>query len=66
MLQALVLPNMLMAGDACVMIKGNYPVLLNDDKDFANKNHIFNNVVCSGAHYDDVEEDQFYDEDTCQ
>ena len=51
-------------GRRCLRYDQGYPSLLNNDPDFANKDHVFNNVVCSGAHYNDVENYQFYDEDT--
>ena len=50
-------------GRRCLRYDEAWPVLLNQDKDLAAGDHIFNNVVCSGAHYSDVEAYQFYDED---
>ncbi|KAI9794422.1 MAG: hypothetical protein M1816_005492 [Peltula sp. TS41687] len=50
-------------GRRCLRYDQAYPVLLNEDKELADGEHIFNNVVCSGAHYNDVEDYQFYDED---
>lgn len=38
-------------------------MLLNGDGKLRTGDYIFNNVVCSGSHYSDVEEYQFYDED---
>lgn len=51
-------------GRRCLRYDQAYPVLLNGEPDLADGHYIFNNVVCSGAHYDDVEKYQFYDEDT--
>lgn len=51
-------------GRRCLRYDQAYPVLLNGDPDLADGDCIFNNVVCSGAHYNDVEKFQFYDEDT--
>ena len=54
---------MLTAGDA-MRYDQAYPVLLNGDPDLADGDYIFNNVFCSGVHYNDVKKYQFYDEDT--
>ena len=51
-------------GRRCLRYDEAWPRLLNNDNDLAEGDYIFNNVVCSGAHYDDVEKYQFYDEDT--
>ena len=51
-------------GRRCLRYDQAYPVLLNGDAGLAEGEHIFNNVVCSGAHSEDVELYQFYDEDT--
>jgi hypothetical protein len=51
-------------GRRCLRYDQAYPVQLSGDPDLAEGDYIFNNVVCSGAHYDDVENYQFYDEDT--
>ncbi|KAI9674953.1 MAG: hypothetical protein M1817_001359 [Caeruleum heppii] len=51
-------------GRRCLRYDQAYPVLLNGDSNLASDDYIFNNVVCSGAHYSDVEQYQFYDEDT--
>lgn len=48
----------------CLRYNQAWPVLLNGDSNLAGKDYIFNNVVCSGSHYSDVEKYQFYDEDT--
>lgn len=51
-------------GQRCLRYDQAWPVLLNGDSNLASTDYVFNNVVCSGAHYDDVEKYQFYDEDT--
>lgn len=51
-------------GKRCLRYNQAYPVLLNGEPDLARGDYIFNNVVCSGAHFDDIEKYQFYDEDT--
>ena len=50
-------------GRRCLRYDQAWPVLLNGDKKLAEGDHIFNNVVCSGSHYSDVEAYQLYDED---
>ena len=50
-------------GRRCLRYDQAWPVLLNGDKTLAEGNHIFNNVVCSGSHYSDVEAYQLYDDD---
>ena len=51
-------------GRRCLRYDQAWPVLLNNEPGLSSTNYIFNNVVCSGAHYDDVEKYQFYDEPT--
>ena len=51
-------------GGRCLRYDQAWPVLLNGDSNLATTDYIFNNAVCSGAHFDDVEKYQFYDEDT--
>lgn len=48
----------------CLRYKQAYPVLINGDSRLPNGNHQFNNVVCSGSSTADVNDYQFYDEDT--
>lgn len=50
-------------GRRCLRYDQAWPVLLNGDKNLETGDYIFNNVVCSGSHYNDVEDYQFYDED---
>ena len=51
-------------GRRCLRYDQAYPVQMNDDKRLGNnKDHIFNNVVCSGSHSSEIEKYQFYDED---
>ena len=50
-------------GRRCLRYDQAWPVLLNGDEKLAAGDHIFNNVVCSGSHYSDVEAYQLYDED---
>lgn len=50
-------------GRRCLRYDQAWPVLLNGDDQLGTGDYIFNNVVCSGSHYDDVEQYQFYDED---
>lgn len=52
-----------LGGRRCLRYDQAYPVLLNDEHGLADGKHTFNNVACSGAHYDDVEKYQV-DEDT--
>lgn len=52
------------SGRRCLRYDQAWPVLLNGDSKLAGTDYIFNNVVCSGSHYDDVEKYQFYDDDT--
>ena len=51
-------------GRRCLRYDQAWPVLLNGDSNLATKGYIFNNVVCSGSHCEDVEKYQFYDDDT--
>ena len=51
-------------GQGCLRYDHAYPVQLDSDPNFSPGDHIFNNVVCSGAHSKDVELYQFYDKDT--
>lgn len=53
----------LVDGRRCLRYNQAYPVLLNRDSSLAKEDHIFNNAACSGAHYDDIENYQFYDTD---
>lgn len=50
-------------GRRCLRYDQAWPVLLNADDQLNTGDYIFNNVVCSGSHYDDVENYQMYDED---
>ena len=50
-------------GRRCLRYDQAWPVLLNGDAQLAEGDHIFNNVVCSGSHYSDVELYQLYDDD---
>lgn len=50
-------------GRRCLRYDQAWPVLLNGDKKLAEGDHIFNNVVCSGSHYSDIESYQLYDND---
>ena len=50
-------------GGRCLRYDQAWPVLLDGDKKLAEGDHIFNNVVCSGSLYSDVEAYQLYDED---
>lgn len=50
-------------GRRCLRYDQAWPVLLNGDSNLATKDNIFNNLACSGSHYNDVEDYQFYDED---
>ena len=50
-------------GRRCLRYDQAWPALLNGDEKLAAGDHIFNNVVCSGSHYSDVEAYQLYDKD---
>ena len=51
-------------GRRCLRYDQAYPMQMNGDDNLGNtKDHLFNNVVCSGAHASDIEAYQFYDED---
>ncbi|KAK6844306.1 hypothetical protein PG995_014416 [Apiospora arundinis] len=48
----------------CLRYDQAYPVLMNGDGRLPKGDHQFNNVVCSGSNTKEVEDYQFYDEDT--
>ncbi|TGJ88663.1 hypothetical protein E0Z10_g8 [Xylaria hypoxylon] len=48
----------------CLRYDQAYPVLINGDSRLPQGDHQFNNVVCSGSSTADVQDYQFYDEDT--
>ena len=50
-------------GRRCLRYDQAWPVLLNGDDKLGTGSYIFNNVACSGSHYSDIEDYQFYDED---
>jgi hypothetical protein len=50
-------------GRRCLRYNSAYPVLLNGDPFLSPLDHIFNNVVCSGASTQEIEDYQFYDTD---
>ena len=50
-------------GRRCLRYDQAWPVLLNADDQLGSGDYIFNNVVCSGSHYNDVENYQMYDDD---
>ncbi|KAI0098282.1 SGNH hydrolase-type esterase domain-containing protein [Nemania sp. FL0031] len=48
----------------CLRYDHAYPALINGDTRLTQGDHQFNNVVCSGSSTEDVQNYQFYDEDT--
>lgn len=50
-------------GRRCLRYDQAWPVLLNANDKLGTGSYIFNNVVCSGSHYIDIEDYQFYDKD---
>ena len=50
-------------GRRCLRYDQAYPVVLNADPNLSPSNHIFNNVVCSGASTQEVEDYQLYETD---
>lgn len=50
-------------GRRCLRYDQAWPVMMNGDKTWEKGDYIFNNVPCSGSHYNEVEKYQFYDEE---